>query len=140
VILSRPAARFGAALAIFWGAGCTGASTPPIAATEAVPMGFKERIAALALRQVQFGAVSVLPVSFEKSRIACPFEDGGRTLYCVTSRMRGRSLLGTERAKVVIREEIGSERLSVVRDEPEVCEGHRSVPFPELEAYAARRS
>ncbi|MEA1834109.1 hypothetical protein U8607_18630 [Methylobacterium durans] len=140
MIDDHPTAHLGAALALLWLGGCTGASKPPIAATEAVPAGFRERVAAVALAQVPFGAVSLLPVSFEKSRIAGPFEDGGRTLYCVTSRMRGRSLLGTERAKVVIREEIGSERLSVVRDEPEVCEGHRSVPFPELEAYAARRS
>ncbi|MER2263998.1 hypothetical protein [Methylobacterium oxalidis] len=134
------ALRLGSLLAFSWLSGCTGASKPPILATEAAPTGFKEHVAALALRQVPFGSVSVIPVSFEKSRIAGPFEDGGRTLYCVTSRLRGRSLLGTERAKVVIREEIGTAKLSVVEDEPEVCEGRRSVPFPELEAYSARRT
>ena len=104
------------------------------------PQGFRERVAALALKQAQFGAVSLIPVRFEKSRIAGPIEDGGRTLYCVTSRIRGRTLFEAERAKVVIREEIGSQRLSVVQDDEEVCSGHHSAPFPELEAYAARRT
>ncbi|WP_336486314.1 hypothetical protein [Methylobacterium nigriterrae] len=122
------------------GAGGCVAARPPILAEAQKPQTFRERVAALALGQVQFGAVSILPVRFEKSRIAGSFEDGGRTLYCVTSRMKGRALLDHERAKVVIREELGTERLSVVRDEDEVCEGHRSSPFPELEAYAARRS
>ncbi|HEV7438637.1 MAG TPA: hypothetical protein VGN94_03280 [Methylobacterium sp.] len=120
--------------------GCAGRWPPPIVASAPAPQGFRERVAALALRQVQFGSISVIPIRFEKSRIAGPFEDGGRTLYCVTSRMRGRALFETERAKVVIREEIGSERLSVVEDDEEVCSGHHSAPFPELEAYAARRT
>jgi hypothetical protein len=137
VILVRLAPFLG--LAVLAG-GCAGKGPPPIVATAPTPQGFKERVAALALKQLQFGAVSVIPVRFEKSRIAGPIEDGGRTLYCVTSRMRGRALFEAERAKVVIREEIGSERLSVVTDDEEVCSGHHAVPFPELEAYAARRT
>ncbi|KAB1075374.1 hypothetical protein F6X51_05320 [Methylobacterium planeticum] len=119
--------------------GCTGSGPPPILARAPAPATFRERVAALALAQVQFGSVSVLPVRFEKSRIAGPFEDGGRTLYCVTSRMRGRAPFEAERAKVVIREEIGTQRLSVVADDEEACSGHRAVPFPELETDAARR-
>lgn len=111
--------------------GCTAARPPPAATT------FRERVAALALRQVAFGSVSLLPVRFANSRISAPFEDGGRTLYCVSSRMHGRSVGEPERAKVVIREEIGTERLSVVEDD-EVCSGHATQPFPELEQLGNR--
>ena len=40
---------------------------------------------------------------------------------------------GLERPKVVIREEKGTEKLSIIRDENEVCEGQGTEPFPELE-------
>lgn len=92
----------------------------------------RERVAALALRQSGFGSISVIPVRFEHSRIAGPFEDDGRTLYCVSARMMGRRFLKGEKAKAVIREEAG--KLSILEDVEEVCEGHRTEPFKELEA------
>lgn len=91
----------------------------------------RERVAALALRQSVFGSISVIPVRFEHSRIAGPFEDDGRTLYCVSARMMGRRFLKGEKAKVVIREEAA--KLSILDDAEEVCEGHRTEPFKELE-------
>ena len=96
----------------------------------------RARIAAFALRQTEFGSISLLPVRFEKSRIAGPFEDGGRTLYCVSSRMKGRALAGYERAKVILRDAGGV--LSRLDEDDEVCEGHRTEPFPELEEAARR--
>lgn len=98
----------------------------------------RERIAALTLRQTEFGSVSLIPVRFEHSRISGPFEDGGRTLYCVSSRMKGRTFDKGERPKVVIRDEGGV--LKIVEDDEEVCTGHRTVPFPELETLAASRT
>lgn len=118
-----------AALALCVG-GCrglaTGVAPPPSTGT------LRERIAALALRQVDFGAISLIPVRFEKSRISGPFEDGGRTLYCVSSHMKGRTFGKAERPKAVIREAAGV--LTVLRDEEEVCEGHRTQPFGELDS------
>ncbi|MBD8905768.1 hypothetical protein [Methylorubrum zatmanii] len=113
--------------------GCTtGTATPsPTASTGSL----RERIAALALRQVEFGSVSLIPVRFEHSRIAGPFEDGGRQLYCVSTRMKGRTFGKPERPKLVVRETAGA--LSILRDEEDVCEGHRSEPFPELDSPAA---
>lgn len=112
-------------------AGCTATASPPPATGT-----IRERIAGLALRHTDFGSLSLLPVRFEKSRIAGPFEDGGRTLYCVSSRMSGRTFDKPERPKVVIRDEGG--RLTIVEDEDEVCQGHRSEPFPELEGAGDR--
>lgn len=126
-----PAACLAAALALTAG-GCTGVATggsPPQSTGT-----LRERIAALALRQADFGAISILPVRFEKSRIGGPFEDGGRTLYCVSSRMKGRTFWKAERPRAVIRDTGGV--LSVVRDEKEVCEGHRTEPFLELDSPA----
>ncbi|GJE28267.1 hypothetical protein [Methylobacterium organophilum] len=134
----RPAMRgfaLGIALAV---SACTTATAPP-APSPIVPTTFRERVAALALKQVKFGAVSLLPVRFERSRIAGPFEDGERTLYCVSSRMYGRDFFEPERPKVVIREEIGTEKLSIVEEDDEVCSGHRYQPFPELDALGNRR-
>lgn len=113
-----------------WLSACTATAAPPRAA----PGTLRERIAALALGQVAFGSVSLLPVRFERSRIAGPFEDGGRRLYCVSTRMKGRSLGEPERPKLVLREEAGA--LTILREEEEVCEGHRSEPFPELDSAA----
>ncbi|WP_438345489.1 hypothetical protein [Methylorubrum populi] len=126
-------ARGGMVLAVaLTAAGCSVRAAPPSAAT---PMGsVRERIAALARGQVAFGSVSLLPVRFERSRIAGPFEDGGRRLYCVSTRMKGRSLDTPERPKLVLREEAGA--LTILREEEEVCEGHRSEPFPELDSAA----
>ncbi|GEP00830.1 hypothetical protein [Methylobacterium haplocladii] len=126
-----PAACLTAALA--WPAGgctsvATSASPPPSTGT------LRERIAALALGQVDFGSISIIPVRFEKSRISGPFTDGGRTLYCVSSRMKGRTFDKAERPKAVIRDDGGV--LKVLRDEEEVCEGHRTEPFPELDSPA----
>ena len=113
--------------------GCTATAVPP--APTAATGTVRERIAALALRQVAFGSVSLIPVRFEHSRIAGPFEDGGRRLYCVSTRMKGRTFGKPERPKLVVREEAGA--LTVLRDEEEVCEGHRSEPFPELDSPEA---
>ncbi|MEH3118734.1 MAG: hypothetical protein PGN25_14370 [Methylorubrum populi] len=111
--------------------GCTATTAAPPAPT--APAGtVRERIAALARRQVAFGAVSLIPVRFEHSRIAGPFEDGGRRLTCVSTRMKGRTFGKPERPKLVVREEAGA--LSVLHDEEDVCEGHRSEPFSELDS------
>ena len=91
----------------------------------------RARIAALALKQVAFGSVSLLPVHFDGSRLAGPIEDGGRVIYCVSSRMSGRTFGKPERPKVVLQE--AGDRLTVL-DDDEVCSGHRSQPFPELDA------
>ncbi|MCG5248534.1 hypothetical protein [Methylorubrum extorquens] len=108
--------------------GCTATAAPPSPAASTV----RERIAALALRQVAFGSVSLIPVRFAHSRIAGPFEDGGRRLYCVSTRMSGRTFGKPERPRLVLREEGGA--LTVLRDEEETCEGHRSEPFAELDS------
>lgn len=113
--------------------GCTATAVPP--APTAATGTVRERIAALALRQVAFGSVSLIPVRFAHSRIAGPLEDGGRRLYCVSTRMSGRTFGKPERPKLVVREEAGA--LTVLRDEEEVCEGHRSEPFPELDSPEA---
>jgi hypothetical protein len=113
-------------------AACTGTTAPPPATAT-----LRERVAALVLRQTDFGAISIIPVRFENSRIAGPFEDGGRTLYCVSSRMKGRSFGKGERPKAVIRDEGGV--LKIVEDEAEVCEGHRTAPFPELDSSGHRQ-
>ncbi len=123
---------WGAAGLAVWLGACTTTAPPP--ATGAPAGTLRERIAALALRQVEFGSVSLLPVRFEHSRLAGPFEDGGRRLYCVRSRMYGRSFWKPERPKIVVRDDQGA--LSVLRDEDDVCEGHRSEPFPELDTAA----
>ena len=104
---------------------------------EAAPSpALKERIAALALKQVAFGSVSLLPVRFEGSRLAGPIEDGGRTIYCVSSRMSGRTFGKPERPKAAMR--YHADRLEVI-DDDEVCTGHRSQPFPELDALGNGR-
>lgn len=111
-------------------AACTARDPAP------APTGtLRARVAALALRQTDFGALSLLPVRFENSRIAGPFEDGGRTLYCVSGHMKGRTFGKAERPKAVIRDEGGT--LKVVEDD-EVCSGQRTEPFPELEALGNR--
>ncbi|BAU89709.1 hypothetical protein MPPM_1104 [Methylorubrum populi] len=117
-------------LALALTAGCSVRAAPPSTTTGTV----RERIAALARGQVAFGSVSLLPVRFERSRITGPFEDGGRRLYCVSTRMKGRSLGEPERPKLVVREE--ADNLTVLRDEEDVCEGHRSEPFSELDSPA----
>ncbi|MDP4025804.1 hypothetical protein Q8W71_24545 [Methylobacterium sp. NEAU 140] len=106
-------------------------AAPKGKADDAPSPALKERIAALALRQVAFGSVSLLPVRFEHARLAGPIEDGGRTLYCVSAQMKGRSFGKPERPKAVLRYE--GDRLSAI-DDDEVCTGHRSRPFPELES------
>lgn len=109
--------------------GCTTTAAPLASSSTGT---VRERIAALALRQVAFGSVSLIPVRFAHSRIAGPFEDGGRRLYCISTRMSGRTFGKPERPKLVVREEAAA--LTVLRDEEEVCEGHRSEPFPELDS------
>ncbi|KQP41760.1 MULTISPECIES: hypothetical protein [unclassified Methylobacterium] len=110
----------------------TGCGRPDPAPAPGASFTMRERVAALALRQSGFGSISVIPVRFEHSRIAGPFEDDGRTLYCVSARMMGRRFLKGEKAKAVIREEAG--KLSILEDAEEVCEGHKTEPFKELEA------
>ncbi|ACS38741.1 MULTISPECIES: hypothetical protein [Methylorubrum] len=110
--------------------GCTATAAPPSPAASTGTV--RERIAALVLRQVAFGSVSLIPVRFAHSRIAGPFEDGSRRLYCVSTRMSGRTFGKPERPKLVLREEAGA--LTVLRDEEETCEGHRSEPFAELDS------
>jgi hypothetical protein len=95
----------------------------------------RERVAALALRQVAFGSVSLIPVRFEHARISGPFTDAGRTLYCVSAQMKGRTFAKPEKPKIVVREEKGA--LAVIEDD-EVCTGHRTEPFPDLERLGNR--
>jgi hypothetical protein len=95
-----------------------------------------QRIAALALKQVEFGSISLLPVRFEGSRIAGPIEDGGRVIYCVSGRMYGRTFGKPERPRVALR--YAADRLTVL-DDDEVCTGHRTRPFPELDALGNAR-
>lgn len=121
-----------AALAAGLGA-CTATASPPAPQTGTGTL--RTRIAALARGQVAFGAISLLPVRFAHSRLAGPFEDGGRRLYCVSTRMHGRTFSKPERPKLVVREE--GDALTILRDEEEVCEGHRSEPFPELDSPAS---
>ncbi|WP_375465219.1 hypothetical protein [uncultured Methylobacterium sp.] len=110
--------------------GCMARGETPASTVTQAPKTLREKIAALALRQVPFGSVSLLPVRFESSRIAGPFEDGGRTLWCVSSHMKGRTFGKAERPKLVIRADAAT--LTVI-DDDEVCQGHRTEPFPELE-------
>lgn len=122
--------RGGVVLALALGVGgCTATAAPPAASVGTGTL--RERIAALARNQVAFGSVSLIPVRFAHSRIAGPFEDGGRQLVCVSTRMSGRTFGKPERPKLVVREEAGA--LTVLRDEEEVCEGQRSAPFLELD-------
>ena len=116
-------------------AGCgTRASIPTPSAT--APM--HERLAALALSRPEFGALSLIPVRFVQSRVSGPFLDEGRTLYCVSSRMRGRTFGRAERLKIVIQEKAGV--LSVIDEDKEVCDFHRSEPLPELETMAGAKT
>lgn len=99
---------------------------------------FRERLAALALRQAAFGAVSLIPVRLEHSRVSKPFVDEGRTLYCVSSRMKGRTFGKAERPKIVVQE--AANVLAIVDEDDEICEGHRTEPFPELDTLAAPKA
>lgn len=121
-----------AALMVLLAAGAQAAPRASRPAAESVPSPALLRpIAALALRQVEFGAVSLLPVRFAGSRIAGPIVDGGRVIYCVSGRMYGRTFGKPERPRVVLLDD--NDRLSVL-DDDEVCAGHRTRPFPELDA------
>ncbi|MEE7503970.1 hypothetical protein [Methylobacterium mesophilicum] len=120
------------ALLVLLAAGARAAPRAPEPAAEAVPSpALLRRIAALALRQVDFGAASLLPVRFAGSRIAGPIAEGGRVIYCVSGRMYGRTFGKPERPRVALVAE--NDRLSVL-DDDEVCIGHRTRPFPELDA------
>ncbi|SDN04377.1 hypothetical protein SAMN05216360_105181 [Methylobacterium phyllostachyos] len=124
-----------AALLLLAAAGAQAA--PRKAASDDAPSpALLQRIAALALKQVEFGSVSLLPVRFEGSRIAGPIEDGGRVIYCVTGHMYGRTFGKPEKPKVALRYE--ADRLTVL-DDDEVCTGHRTRPFPELDALGNAR-
>ncbi|MEE7446843.1 hypothetical protein MRF4_02870 [Methylobacterium radiotolerans] len=118
--------------------GAQAAPRAPTPASEEAPSpALLQRIAALALKQVAFGSVSLLPVRFEGSRIAGPIEDGGRVIYCVSGRMYGRTFGKPERPKVALR--YAADRLTVLDDDDEVCTGHRTRPFPELDALGNAR-
>jgi hypothetical protein len=97
-----------------------------------------ERLAALALSRPEFGALSLIPVRFVQSRVSGPFLDEGRTLYCVSSRMRGRTFGRAERVKIVIEEKAGT--LSVIDQDKEACDFNRTEPLPELETMAGAKS
>ena len=112
-------------------------ATPRKAASDDAPSpALLQRIAALALKQVEFGSVSLLPVRFEGSRIAGPIEEDGRVIYCVTGHMHGRTFGKPEKPKVALRYE--ADRLTVL-DDDEVCTGHRTRLFPELDALGNAR-
>lgn len=124
----------GVALALGLG-GCM--ASRPAPETEVASGTPRERIARLALGRVEFGAVSLIPVRFEHSRISGPFEDAGRTLYCVSTHMKGRTFGKAERPKIVVQEDKAASRFRVI-DDDEVCTGHRTEPFPELETLGNR--
>ncbi|MCJ2066017.1 hypothetical protein MKK63_25410 [Methylobacterium sp. J-088] len=128
-----------AALAIVFlltAAGAQAAARKSAAVEDAPSPALLQRIAALALKQVDFGSVSLLPVRFEGSRIAGPIEDGGRVIYCVSGHMYGRTFGKPEKPKVVLR--YADDRLTVL-DDDEVCTGHRTRPFPELDTRGNKR-
>ena len=126
-----------AVILLFIAAEAQAAPRKAAAASEDAPSpALLQRIAALALKQVAFGSVSLLPVRFEGSRIAGPIEDGGRVIYCVTGHMYGRTFGKPERPKVALR--YADDRLTVL-DDDEVCTGHRTRPFPELDALGNAR-
>ncbi|MGU3361592.1 hypothetical protein ACLBWX_14765 [Methylobacterium sp. M6A4_1b] len=116
-------------------AGCGPRAPVP---TPAATAPIRERLAALALSRTEFGSVSLIPVRFVQSRVSGPFLDEGRTLYCVSSRMRGRTFGKAERVKIVIQEKAGV--LAVIDEDTEACDHHRTEPLPELEAMAAGRT
>ncbi|MCJ2036867.1 hypothetical protein [Methylobacterium sp. J-068] len=116
-------------------AGCTPRGSRPAPSPTA---SLNERLAALAARQTVFGAISLIPVRFEHSRVSKPFVDEGRTLYCVSSRMKGRTFGKAERPKVIIQDTKGV--LTVVDEDNEVCEGHRTDPLPELDTPVAGKN
>ncbi|KQP42369.1 hypothetical protein ASF49_00445 [Methylobacterium sp. Leaf104] len=116
-------------------AGCGPRAPVP---TPAATAPIRERLAALALSRTEFGSVSLIPVRFVQSRVSGPFLDEGRTLYCVSSRMRGRTFGKAERVKIVIQEKAGT--LTVIDEDKEACDHHRTEPLPELEAMAAAKT
>lgn len=115
-------------------AGCTARGSIPMPAATAP---IRERLAALALSQTEFGSLSLIPVRFIHSRVSGPFLDEGRTLYCVSSRMRGRSFGRSERPKIVIQDNAGV--LTVINEDKETCDLQRTEPLPELETMAANK-
>ena len=116
------------------------ATAPAVAAPKpkqpAVDPAVRARIVALLLRRSEFGAISLIPVRFENSRISGPFDDGDKTTYCVTAQMHGRSFGKPERARAIIRRERAAEgeRLRAETYDADVCSGERTEPFPELDA------
>lgn len=97
----------------------------------------RARIAALVLRRADFGAYSLLSVRFAESRLSGPFEDGGRTTWCVSAQMHGRSFGKPERPRAIVRSDGAT--LQASEYDSDVCGGHRSEPFPEFEALGNRR-
>ncbi|MCJ2088416.1 hypothetical protein MKK88_20860 [Methylobacterium sp. E-005] len=130
---------FRAALAVVLvliAAGAQAAPRKAAGADDAPSPALLQRIAALALKQVEFGSVSLLPVRFEGSRIAGPIADGGRVIYCVSGHLYGRTFGKPEKPRVALR--YRDDRLTVL-DDDEVCTGHRTRPFPELDALGNAR-
>ncbi|MBE7202000.1 MAG: hypothetical protein INR70_29925, partial [Parafilimonas terrae] len=70
------------------------------------------------------------------SGLAGPFEAEGRTYYCITTRMKGRTFGRAERPRIAMRYE--GDRLSVMPDD-DVCAYHRARPFPELDGLGNAR-
>ena len=96
----------------------------------------KERIARMALKQWEFGAVSLLPVTFTGSGLAGPFAEDGHTYFCVTTRMKGRTFGGVEHVRIALR--YAGDRLTRMPG-GDVCAYHRPRPFPELTAIGNAR-
>lgn len=100
----------------------------------------RRTIAALLLRNPEFGSVSLIPVRFENSRIAGPIEDKGRTYFCVTTEMRGRRFGKPERPKATVQQETGpgGVTFAAARYDGDICSGHKREDFPELEQARTR--
>ncbi|GJE38702.1 hypothetical protein [Methylobacterium persicinum] len=108
----------------------------PVLARDEPSPALKARIAKLALKQVEFGAVSLLPVTFAGSGLAGPFEEDGHTYFCVMTRMKGRDFGGSEHVRIAMRYE--NDRLTMMHDD-DVCAYHHARPFPELTALGNAR-
>lgn len=107
----------------------------PVAPADALGATPRQRIAALLRRQPDFGSISLIPVRFENSRIVGPLEEKGRTHYCVRTEMHGRTFGKPERPKAIVRQEAGPGGISFAASayDEDICSGHRSEPFPELD-------
>jgi hypothetical protein len=123
-------------------AGCVTRTSPVQPAELASPASARQRIAALLLRNAEFGSWSIIPVRFENSRIAGPIEEKGRTYFCVTTQMHGRTFGKPERPKALVRQDTRPEGtvFSASAYDDDICSGHKREDFPELDEAGTRKA